>query len=71
MNLSILFPKVTENGDENSDILVKLFNQILKNESTIIDWTDCLIIKLPEKGDTRHCINWRGITRDIVLTGEA
>ena len=38
-----------ESGEENIDILVKLFNQMRKNENFPIDWRSGFIIKLPEK----------------------
>ena len=38
-----------ESGEENIDILVKLFNQIRNNENFPIDWRSGFIIKLPKK----------------------
>ena len=38
-----------ESGEENIDILVKLVSQILKNETTPIDWENGLIIKLQKR----------------------
>ena len=44
------------------DILVKLFNQIWKNESTLEVWKFVLIIELPKIKDLMYYNNRRGIS---------
>ena len=43
-------------------LLHKLFLKVWENEWTPEDWRNCVIVKIPKKGDTKNCSNWRGIT---------
>ena len=56
-------PEVLKAGGQTSiDILYDLFNTIWKTEEIPEDCLDQLLVKLPKKGDTSYCKNWRGIT---------
>ncbi|MCG8432127.1 MAG: reverse transcriptase family protein, partial [Candidatus Omnitrophica bacterium] len=43
-------------------VLTDLFQNIWENETIPEDWSKGLIVKLPKKGDSGNCNNWRGIT---------
>ena len=45
-----------------TNILYPLFKEIWRTEKMPRDWQQGLIVKLPKKGDTADCNNWRGIT---------
>jgi hypothetical protein len=48
--------------DITADILYPLFERIWTEGEMPNDWRCGLLIKLPKKGDTANCDNWRGIT---------
>ncbi|XP_071136632.1 uncharacterized protein [Mytilus edulis] len=48
--------------DTSSKVLDNLFLVIWKEGDIPSDWSKCLIVKLPKKGNLRNCDNWRGIT---------
>ena len=43
-------------------LLHKIFRMVWDCEWTPEDWRNGLIVKIPKKGDTTNCGNWRGIT---------
>ena len=45
-----------------TNILYPLFKEIWRTQKMPRDWQQGLIVKLPKKGDTADCNNWRGIT---------
>ena len=44
-----------------ANILLPLFRDIWVKEQFPTDWKEGLIVKIPKKGDTSDCNNWRGI----------
>ena len=56
-------PEALKAGDDTIiNWLHKLLNKMWTNEEIPDDWRRGLMIKLPKKGDTTSCQNWRGIT---------
>ncbi|KAL9968248.1 hypothetical protein ACROYT_G026600 [Oculina patagonica] len=45
-----------------TEVLFVLFGHIWQEEQLPGDWRKGLIVKIPKKGDTTECTNWRGIT---------
>ena len=45
----------------SAQMLVKVFNQAWDEEKVPEDWKRGIIVKLPKKGDSSVCGNWRGI----------
>jgi hypothetical protein len=39
-----------------------LFEKIWQEEKVPKEWKEGIIVKIPKKGDTTNCSNWRGIT---------
>ena len=50
----------------SSDILYGLFGKIWEEEEMPQDWNESYIVKLPKKGDSRECKNYRGISLVLV-----
>lgn len=48
--------------DTSARILYPLVQEIWINERSPTEWKRGVIVKLPKKGDTTNCNNWRGIT---------
>ena len=46
----------------SSEKIYQLMKKIWQYEKIAKSWRRGLIIKLAEKGNTKHCKNWRGIT---------
>ena len=46
----------------STEMLHKLFKKIWEEEHIPLEWKECKLIKLPEKGDFSSCSNCRGIT---------
>lgn len=44
-----------------TNMLHSLFSKIWKKEEVPAQWKECIVIKLPKKGDLRDCNNYRGI----------
>ena len=49
-------------GEVSVEALYKLLNKIWREEQIPDEWKKGLLVKLPKKGDTTHCQNWRGVT---------
>nr|KAG5702213.1 hypothetical protein BaRGS_033925 [Batillaria attramentaria] len=45
------------------NMLHSLFSKIWEKEEVPAQWKEGIVIKLPKKGDLRHCSNYRGIMR--------
>ena len=43
-------------------MLTDLFKSIWNSDTIPEDWSKGLIVKIPKKGNTKNCDNWRGIT---------
>jgi hypothetical protein len=43
-------------------MLHPLFEKMWQEEKVPKEWREGIIVKIPNKGDTTNCINWRGIT---------
>lgn len=43
-------------------VLTDLFQNIWNSDTIPEDWSKGLIVKIPKKGNTKNCDNWRGIT---------
>ena len=55
-------PEAWKAGEEVSvDAIHELFIRIWDEETIPHDWKKGLLVKLPKKGDTSQCKNWRGI----------
>jgi len=48
--------------DITANMLHPLFEKIWTEGEIPNDWKCGLLVKLPKKGDTTNCDNWRGIT---------
>jgi hypothetical protein len=48
--------------DVTAAALHPLFQKVWREEKMPADWKKGLLVKLPKKGDTSNCNNWRGIT---------
>ena len=44
-----------------TNMLHSLFSKIWQEEELPAQWKECIVIKLPKKGDLRDCNNYRGI----------
>jgi hypothetical protein len=56
-------PEMLKLDTETSvSLLHSLLTEIWKEEKFPADWKEGLIIKIPKKGDTTKCNNWRGMT---------
>jgi hypothetical protein len=56
-------PEVLKVDAETSiDLLYSMFVNIWVEEKLPAAWKKGMIVKLPKKGDTTNCNNWRGIT---------
>jgi hypothetical protein len=61
--LDNITPEVLKVDVETSiDLLYPMFVKIWVEEKLPADWKKGMIVKLPKKGDTTNCSNWRGIT---------
>jgi len=49
-------------GPDTVAVLTRLMNSCWRGEEVPSDWTRGIIVKLPKKGNTSECNNWRGIT---------
>ena len=49
-------------GEVSIEALHSLLNKIWRQEEIPDEWRKGLLVKLPKKGDTTYCKNWRGIT---------
>ena len=47
-------------GDVITETLTESFKEIWEEEKMTVDWKTGLIVKLPKKGNTSLCKNWRG-----------
>lgn len=43
-------------------ILYRVLNNVWCKEEIPEEWNEGIIVRIPKKGDTRECGNWRGIT---------
>jgi len=50
------------------EALYKLLNKIWREEKIPDEWKKGLLVKLPKKGDTTHCQNWRGVTLLVIAS---
>jgi hypothetical protein len=48
--------------DTNINILLPLLEKLWNEEKVLKEWSEVLIVKIPEKGDITNCNNWKGIT---------
>ncbi|KAL1267682.1 hypothetical protein QQF64_033045 [Cirrhinus molitorella] len=46
----------------STKVFTDLFQNIWDSETIPEDWSRGLIVKIPKKGDTKNCDNWRGIS---------
>ncbi|KAK1798816.1 hypothetical protein P4O66_007096, partial [Electrophorus voltai] len=53
-------------GDTIVNTLIVLLNKCWQDQSVPSDWRKEVIVKLPKKGNTADCNNWRGITLLLV-----
>jgi hypothetical protein len=61
--LDNITPQVLKVDVETSiDLLYLIFVKIWMEEKLPADWKKGMIVKLPKKGDTTSCNNWRSIT---------
>jgi hypothetical protein len=61
--LDNITPEVLKVDVETSiDLLYPMFVKIWMEEKLLADWKKGMIVKLPKKGDTTSCNNWKGIT---------
>ena len=52
-------------GEVSVEALYILLNKIWREEQIPDEWKKGLLVKLPKKGDTTHCQNWRGVTLSV------
>ncbi len=58
-----ILPEIVKcGGVECTDYLLKLFQEVWKEEHVPVEWRNALIVPIPKKGDLTMCDNWRGIS---------
>ena len=50
------------------EALYKLLNKIWREEKITDEWEKSLLVKMPKKGDTTQCLNWRGVTLLVIAS---
>lgn len=50
------------------EALYKLLNKIWREEKIPDEWKKGFLVKLPKKGDTMHCQNWREVTLLVIAS---
>ncbi len=57
-------------GTSMIQVLTQLMNRCWEEEQIPDEWCQGMIVKLPKKGNTTYCSNWRGITL-LLVPGKA
>ena len=55
-------------GVVSVDAMYSILNKIRGNEEIPEEWKKGLLVKLPKKGDTTHCKDWRWVTLLVIAS---